>query len=60
MTVKQLKELIARVEDSTPVLIPGSDHSYRPATARLTTATRDDAGWSEAYGDSQTPVIVVG
>ena len=30
MTVKQLEALLAKVEDkSMPVLLPGSDHSYR-------------------------------
>jgi hypothetical protein len=56
MSVKQLKELIATAPDNMPVLIPGSDHSYRSCRAEITTALNPCWGtWNEDFGEDSTP-----
>lgn len=55
-TVRQLKELIEGLSDDAPVIIPGGDHSYRPAHAIKDTALFDPkAGWTEDHGEEMTP-----
>ena len=56
MSVKELKEIIAGLPDETPVVSPGSDHSYRPASAEATTALMERRNqWTEDYGEDTTP-----
>jgi hypothetical protein len=56
MNIKELKALIERLPDETPVLIPGSDHSYRSASAEATTALQERRNqWAEDYGEDTTP-----
>lgn len=63
MTVGELKELLADQPDELPILIPGSDHSYYEATARVGTALLEDASrgqWTEDYGEETTPEATYG
>lgn len=56
MNIKQLKDLIADAPDSMPVLMPATDHAYRPATAERTTALKERGGsWTEDHGEELTP-----
>jgi len=56
MNIKTLKALIANLPDATPVLMAGSDHSYRMADAEVTTALEeDDNEFTEDYGEETTP-----
>lgn len=41
LTVGQLKEKLTGVSDNTIIVRPSSDHSYRPASACVTTARYD-------------------
>lgn len=51
MNVGQLKKLLERVADNTPILLPSSDHSYREADFTVTTAVFDvrRKDWSEDF-----------
>jgi len=60
MTIGQFRLLTKDADDDTPLLIPGSDHSYRDAEATKTTALREkygynSYGWTEDYGEDMTP-----
>ena len=52
MTVGDLRKAIDGLGDDVPVLVPGLDHSYRPARGRSGTAIFEkEWGWSEDFGD---------
>lgn len=60
LTVGKLKKLISELEDSTPIIYPGTDHNYYPAKAFVTTALFN--GFlngrhliNEDYGEDVTP-----
>jgi len=56
MTVGELKKLIEKMPDDTPILVPGDDHSYRAATASNCTALLERRNqWTEDYGEEMTP-----
>lgn len=56
MNIKELKAIIAGLPDETPIVSPGSDHSYRPASAEATTALLERRNqWTEDYGEDTTP-----
>ena len=57
MRVKDLKELIAHIDDDAVIVRSIGDHSYRECDFELTTGLYDGHSdeWSEDYGESLTP-----
>lgn len=55
MNLGQLRKLIKDLPDSTEILRPGSDHSYRRADAYASTVLVLDGHYSEDHGDGVTP-----
>ncbi len=56
MNVKQLKAIIDKLPDETPIVTDHSDHSYRAASAQVTTGLLEGRNqWSEDYGEEITP-----
>ena len=50
--VGKLKELIKDLPDDTPILVPGSDHSYYQPDCSIAPAEYNERGdWFEYYGD---------
>ena len=67
MNVKHLKKIIEFLPDSTLVVVPGSDHSYREADARQSISIytekanhlSEDFGEKLEKGDQRIAVLVV-
>lgn len=57
MTVKRLRELIADLPDTAPVLLSAPDHEYIDVAAvSVETARRArDGTWTEDQGEENTP-----
>lgn len=56
MNVAQLRELLKELPDNARVVTGAPDHSYREARCEAGTALYDRrSGWSEDYGEEQTP-----
>lgn len=60
MTAGSLRELLAKVPDGTPVVVPYFDHQYRNADAVVTTARDYGGGHSlgEDFGDEPDSVAI--
>jgi len=55
-TVGELKALLSDVPDDVPILVNGSDHSYREVSARVGSALLERARhWTEDHGEDVTP-----
>ena len=51
-TVGEFRKATEGLPDNTPLLLPGSDHSYHPGRPEKTEAAWSrDGGYAEYYGD---------
>ncbi len=58
ITIRTLKTLIASLDDDTPVLVPGPDHSYREPRAVVTTVAQEGRHqWGETWPESTDPQV---
>ena len=58
ITVLTLKRLCENLPDDTPVLVPGSDHSYREPKAIVTTVAHEGVHcWGETWAESPDPQV---
>lgn len=55
MTVGQLKKKIEIMPDNWQVLMPASDHSYRPVDAAVEIVEKDGKGYFGEPADSDDP-----
>lgn len=56
MTVGELRAIIEGMPDNAPLLMPGSDHSYSPASVSSGSARfKKRQGWTEDHGEDATP-----
>jgi hypothetical protein len=55
MNVKMLRELLSHLPDDAPIVVPDGDHSYRIASASVTSAgrvsERGRSHYCEWYGE---------
>lgn len=63
MKVEKLKKLLAKISPNAEVLIPGSDHTYRPAHVRqefvFFDPTCDMYFETDEHGETDTTAIIV-
>ena len=56
MNVKDMKAMIDKLPDSTPILVPGPDHSYSSTRAMVRSVLLEGPClWAEDWGDDLTP-----